>query len=153
MLVNVLKSVDGYYSDRAVKLMEYTAVVESDRGHHLTQLGGGPGLGIMGVEPNTMDDIFFRYLARVSNFDRKECILRACCMHSPCKDALLYNMAFNILTARTKYWMVPHPLPNDIIGIAEYHEKFYNGGRRNHKGSGLTDQGLGILKYAASIHI
>lgn len=53
----------GLYFLEASDLLLGTALVESNL-EHLKQIGGGPALGFFQMEPETFDDIFYRYLCR-----------------------------------------------------------------------------------------
>ena len=61
----------GLCSDSAVELLMGTCAQESALGKYRRQIGGGPALGIMQMEPNTYKDIVKNYLkykpALVSN--------------------------------------------------------------------------------------
>lgn len=54
LITHVLKKYD-LHSDNAVELLMLTAAVESNLGHYIKQVGGGPALGIFQCEPATLD--------------------------------------------------------------------------------------------------
>ena len=122
LIVRTLVKVPEFYSDEAVEILMMTAAAESDLGTYLTQVEG-PALGLMQVEPETMRDNYGRFLYFRDRL--KEDIRLACGVDKFDEDALEYNMAFNILMARLKYWRSPGPLPSDLEGMAKYHEKYY----------------------------
>lgn len=116
----------GMYSLDAMYLMACTAMVESKL-THLKQLPDGPALGLMQMEWATYVDIC-RYLGTRPTL--RSSILIYCERYSlPTKpQALLSDVAFNVLMARVKYWMQPEPIPSykDPNAQAEYYEKYYN---------------------------
>lgn len=144
-IAKTIKKIPNWYSDDALELMMMTTAVESDRGRYINQLGGGPALGMMGVEPATMRDNYGSYLYFR---DRLRLEIRdACGIAKADEDALEYNMAFNVLMARLKYWRAPGPIPSDLEGKAKYHEKFYNAHEGNYSSTGKKDWEVALAKY------
>ena len=129
LITRTISKVDKFHSEDAVTLLMMTAAAESDLGTFLRQVGG-PALGLMQVEPNTMRDNYGSYLYFRDRM--KGQIFSACHVGMPDVDALEYNIAFNILMARVKYYRAPGPIPSTLEGMAKYHEEFYNAGGAAH---------------------
>jgi len=123
LIERTLKKVPEFYSEDATTLLMMTCAAESDLGKYLFQ-HGGPAKGIFQVEPRTMSDNFGRYLYFRDRL--KEDIRLACGVGEPDVDSLEYNLAFNILMARLKYWRDSEPIPSDLEDMAHYHKRVYN---------------------------
>jgi len=125
ILTPTLKAVD-LYSESAVNLLLGTAIQES-RLTYLKQKGGGPALGLFQIEPNTFNDIYFRYLQRE---DKKELLgrVRQFTTQQDVRDQVIGNIPFAVVIARVRYYMVPEALPayDDLEGLGKYWKRFYN---------------------------
>ncbi len=147
LLYDTLRPIPKFCSPEALVLLEYTSVIESDRGTFLTQLGGGPALGLMGVEPRTMVDNYENYL------DYRPELLNTigtvCGVFSQYIDPLVlrYNLAFNILMARVWYYRAKPPIPVTMKEVAKYHEKHYNTKTGNYASTGKEDWQVGLEKW------
>lgn len=116
----------GLHSQAAENLLVGTALKESGL-HYIKQLGGGPALGVYQIEPNTHDDIFFRYLSTINhNLYEKINPLRG--SRDNWELDLIGNLPYATAIARTKFWMDPEPLPedDDIVGLAGIWKRVYN---------------------------
>ncbi len=144
-ITRTLKKVPGFYSENAVTLLMMTCAVESNLGYYAFHQIKGPAKGIMQVEPETMRDHFGNYLFFR---DRLKAYIRVAC-GVDCYDinALEFNVAFNILMARLKYWRDSEPIPSTLEGMAHYHEKVYNAHPGNYAGTGLKDWQVTLKKY------
>lgn len=121
----------GLYSPQAVELLMGTAAVESDMGQNWLQLGGGPGLGVFQVEPETMWDNFHNYLDYRPELKKRA--LDSAVILKQSEFALMTNIAFQVLMARVKYLRVKAPLPqvDDLGGQAAYWRQHYNAASGN----------------------
>lgn len=134
-LVRPALKVTNLWSMNSEAIILGTALVESNL-DAVKQIGGGPALSFMQIEPATYIDVL-RYLNRGDNKLLKERILTACYLDTfPEPDALTWNIRLAILIARVKYWMVPEPLPyfGDVEGMGRYWKRYYN-----------TEQGAGTI--------
>lgn len=133
LISRTLMKIPKLYSKNAVELLMLTAATESDLGTYLVQVGG-PALGLMQVEPNTMRDNYGNYLYFRDRlrFDIGE----ACGVYEASEWQLESNMAFNILMARLKYWRSDEPMPDTLLGMAVWHEKWYNT-KNNYNGTDI----------------
>ncbi len=126
----------------AVDLMVGTALQESQL-HYLVQLEGGPGIGFYQMEPATAEDIVYRY-AQNKPHDFRIRVMGAVPLGGPVwllsplelKKELTINLALQVLLARLKYYMVPDPIPDELIGQARYWKQHYN----TPLGAGTEDQ-------------
>lgn len=55
---------------------------------------------------------------------------------------LVHNFAYNLVMARLKYWTVKDPIPGDLVGKANYWDRYYNANPE--KGT--------VLEYIESYH-
>jgi len=128
VIIPVIKSM-SMYSESAVNLILGTAAVESDMGHYLKQLSGGPARGIFGMEPVSYNDIVDNWL----------------CYREPLKNHILKSIAIcgydfpNFYEITNNYWLAaamcrihyyrfsePLPSKDDVSGMARYWKKYYN---------------------------
>jgi len=140
LIEETLAKVPPLNSEKAVTQMLYTAAVESSMGYSIYQNSGGPGVGLMQVEPFTAADNYYNFLR--FNPILNKLISDACGVEPPDTAPLSYNMAYNILMARIKYYRSSTPIPETIRGMAEWHESWYNTKR-----NGADDVSAGIKKY------
>lgn len=119
----------GLYSAAAEQLVVGTIFVES-RAKYLKQIGNGPALGIVQMEPATHDDIWHHYLAYRTELSEK---VRQIAKEAIPKE-LITNLAYAVAMCRVHYLRVPKPLPNsgDIPALARYWKQYYN----THQGAG-----------------
>jgi hypothetical protein len=126
-----LKRLD-LYSRAAEQLIVGTIFTES-RGEYLKQMGDGPALGIVQMEPATHNDIWANFLKYSELSDR---ILKSVTPVSITDDAdipvlateLIANMRYAVAMCRAHYFRKSDPLPRagDIEGFARYWKKHYN---------------------------
>ncbi|EGR1219824.1 MULTISPECIES: hypothetical protein [Vibrio] len=119
----------GLYSTSAEQLVVGTIFVES-RGKYLKQIGKGPALGIVQMEPATHDDIWQNYLAYRAELKEKVSLL----VKEGTAQELITNLAYAVAMCRVHYLRVPKslPSPGDIPALARYWKTYYN----THKGAG-----------------
>ena len=107
------------------QLLLGTGIMES-RLDALKQRGGGPALSVFQIEPATFDDTYTRYLRTkiVLLGQINDLLIPA---FTPLEQ-LAGNPFFACAIARTKYWMVPEPMPpaGDIQALAHYWKRYYN---------------------------
>ncbi len=115
----------GMHSTAAERLMLTTAIAESGL-RFLVQLGGGPALGVMQIEPATLDDIWGRYLCRKRPDLRAK--VERIMTPQPVEEQVVTNLAFAVAIARCKFWMSPHPLPaaDDAEAMGRAYKAIYN---------------------------
>lgn len=147
----VLKGID-LYSPLAVQLLMKTAAQESGLGYYIKQLGSGPALGILQMEPNTFNShiqwleskhpVLFEKILKISgigvsvinliknksNLDKKYAeqipSSMAGFVHS---SMLIYNMNLAIAMARVHYYrMDPNPIPKTHTEQWESYKTYYN---------------------------
>ncbi len=129
-----------HYSPAAEQLIIGTIYQES-RAKYLKQLGSGPALGIIQMEPDTYHDIWENYLAYKRALANK--ITELASIDSLDEDMrpdvtqLITNLAFSVAMCRVHYLRKKPPLPaaGDINGLAHYWKDHYN----THLGAGTVD--------------
>ena len=127
----------GLPSPAAERLLLGTALVESGL-TYLTQIGGGPALGLYQVEPATHKDLYRNWL----NFrpEWAAALERFIVPAQPRGDQLVWNLAYATAAARLIYYRRPEPLPmaDDIQGLAQYWKAHFN----THLGAGSAEDFL-----------
>lgn len=120
------------YSEAASQLIMGVAWQESGKGKYLVQLGNGPALGFIQMEPATHDDIWKNYLAYKK--ERAEFVRGLALVednetgefpnHISLRDSLPYQIAM----CRCHFLRVSEGLPKagDVEGMAAYWKKYYN---------------------------
>ncbi len=113
------------WSDNAEELLLMTAAHESHLGKYLHQFGG-PALGLYGMEPFTLYDIWQNYLKYRPN--RSQQITNLTGTTGPALGQLQYNPIYNTIMARLHYRRAPGMLPDsyDLPAMAEYAKAYYN---------------------------
>ncbi len=116
-------------SDASVTLMLGTAAQESDFGYYMRQHPRGPGRGPWQVEGTTHRDVW-RYLRRSSNKPLLDIVagmsIGGSYSRIPDEAELVYNLRYSCAIARIKFWMIPEALPEDLEGLGEYWDVYYN---------------------------
>ena len=134
----------GMYSEAAEQLVMGTIAQESD-GTFLKQIGGGPALGIIQMEPATHKDIWLNFLKYTDCLagDLRELVSAEAdeafeSRGYPDELELMTNLKYAVAMCRVHYWRKPQSLPdaNDINGLAEYWKEHYN----TFKGAGTVRQ-------------
>ncbi|POC58483.1 hypothetical protein CRN37_09460 [Vibrio vulnificus] len=131
----------GLYSRAAEQLIVGTIYQES-RAKYLKQLGNGPALGVIQMEPATYQDIWNNYLAYKRNLANQ--ITELASMASldedmrPDVNQLVTNLSFAVAMCRAHYLRQKPALPaaDDIDGLAQYWKDNYN----THLGAGTVDE-------------
>ena len=120
---NTLLSID-LYSVNAVNLLLETMAQESAFGKYRRQIGGGPAMGIMQIEPATHADTWENFLKYRKELGDK--ILQASGLEKPDVLALENNDVYSICIARVKYFRDPYPIPGTVDERAKFWKRVYN---------------------------
>lgn len=112
------------YSPYAVELLMGTCAQESAMGKYRKQIGGGPALGIMQIEPNTFHDVINNFLSYREEVAEK--VKKACGVTSFNATDLVYNDKLSICFARLIYYRVKESIPATLEKQAAYYKKYYN---------------------------
>ena len=117
-------------------------ITQESRAQYIKQLGNGPALGLVQMEPATHNDIwehFLRYkdslaeriihLASVGSLDGSR---------TPASTELITNVAYAVAMCRVHYYRRPEALPdaNDIEALGRYWKQHYN----TVKGKGTVEE-------------
>ena len=129
-----LKSLE-LHSEAAEQLILGTIWQESG-GRYLVQLGGGPGTGLIQMEPATHHDIWENFLMYRDGLRRRvEQFLSGYAEESAAKSGgfppcgeLIGNISYAVAMCRIHYLRVEEPLPEagDTFAMAEYWKQYYN---------------------------
>lgn len=112
----------------AENLLVGTALQESSL-TYLRQLGGGPALGVMQVEPNTHDDVWSNFLDFRNDLAGVVKGLSAgATSGTNAANQLTWNLGYSVAIARVIYWRIPDALPaaDDIQGLGQFWKDHYN---------------------------
>lgn len=121
----------GAHSLAAERLVLGTIYKES-HGVYLRQLGHGPALGIIQMEPATYHDIWRNFLRYRSDLTERIVVLASVDSISenavPHPRELITNLSFAVAMCRAHYMRVSEPLPHasDIAALASYWKRYYN---------------------------
>jgi len=128
------------FSISATQLLMGTCAQESHLGKYRTQIGGGPALGLMGVEPDTFVDIQLRRGHKYLILTRHVA------------EDLEENDELSILVARLKYLDTLEPLPpvGDVSAMARYWFRHYNCGAKEYKAERVAQYIDNYVKYVCS---
>ncbi len=123
----------GLHSQAAEDLIMGTMAQESRLGTYIKQLGKGPALGLVQMEPATHDDIWTNFLAYKKPLSALMWTLSLdngmfTSSKIPDSAQLMGNMYYAIAMCRIHYFRKSDPLPTagDIAGYAAYWKKHYN---------------------------
>lgn len=123
----------GLHSQAAEDLIMGTIAQESHLGTYIKQLGKGPALGLVQMEPATHDDIWINFLAYKKPLSALLWTLSLdngmfTSSKIPDSAQLMGNMYYAIAMCRIHYFRAPGALPQagDIAGYAAYWKKYYN---------------------------
>ncbi len=121
----------GRYSEAAANLIVGTVWQES-RGKYIKQLGNGPALGFIQMEPATHDDIWENYLKYKSTLaeDVKQLALLGdvAGQKYPDSKSLMDSLPYQVAMCRCHYLRKKPAIPayNDVEGMAHYWKDHYN---------------------------
>lgn len=122
------------YSLAAEQLVLGTIAQESN-GTYLKQLGAGPALGIIQMEPATHKDHWLNFIKYTKDIRMALLSMTSDSVDAnydkhgwPDHIALVWNLRYAIAMCRVHYYRKPQALPksNDISGLAGYWKEHYN---------------------------
>lgn len=122
-------------SQSAINLLLGTVAQESAMGQYVSQIGGGPAIGIYQIEPSTHRDVYLNYLDYRKELRDKIILFR---VGQTMDDHLRSSIFYQTLIARLIYYRTPDALPaaDDLNGLARYWKFYYN----TMSGDGTADQ-------------
>lgn len=108
----------GMHSDHCVELLAMLCAHESLGGKHRRQIGGGPALGLLQIEPLTHDSVW----------DNSDTIHKRAAKHGIKRDLsqLEHNDKYSVFVARHYLAMDKNPLPQNPQAMAEYCKSYWN---------------------------
>jgi len=124
----------GMHSLAAEQLVLGTIAQES-HGSYLKQLGKGPALGLIQMEPATHRDLWVNFVKYKRAIKDALLVMTSdsvdeCYEENGWPDhvALIWNLRYAIAMCRVHYYRKPQPLPkaNDIRALGEYWKDHYN---------------------------
>ena len=142
--------VEVFASESAVDLLMLTAAVESDFGTYLFQMDDGPAVGAFQMEPLTAEWIWNKYFCNpittpISRIHKFWDMFGA--GYGKDSKILQYDLRFQIIMARLRYWADPEPLPmSSEYSETEYKRALASTWKRvynTEKGHGTVYQAMG----------
>lgn len=140
IVVPTLKKI-GRYSANSANLIMGTVWQES-HGDFIKQLGKGPALGFIQMEPATHDDIWENYLAYHSALAKEVSGLALEADQEvkgyPNSLNLMLSLPYQVAMCRCHYLRKKPAIPaeDDVEGMANYWKKYYN----THLGAGKPEE-------------
>lgn len=128
---------------RAAEQLVMGTIYQESRAIYLKQLGKGPALGIIQMEPATHNDIWENYLRYKPDFSER--VVALATTHNQQsgliavnENDLIGNLAYAVAMCRAHYRRVREALPlaDDIHALGVYWKKYYN----TYKGAGSVDE-------------
>ncbi len=126
-----LKEIPHGYSEPALLAITMIIAHESKRGEYIHQLGNGPALGVIQMEPSTHESTW-TYGDSIWGNAFKLGIIASESPTRPPVERLLYDLRYNVFMARQRLFMKPELLPNladefaQIDAMSKYLKKHWN---------------------------
>ena len=101
---------------------------ESRRGVYIKQVGNGPALGMIQMEPLTHDDTWKYGDSIWTNAMNMGIITpqqKSSGIH-PFAERLIYDLRYNVFMARQRLFMKPGALPKDVALLSQYLKQHWN---------------------------
>ena len=124
----MLKQIPRGFSAEAHLAVMMIIAHESYKGRYIKQVGNGPALGLIQMEPAThqcvwdegdsvWENALFVGIITKEQFDRR--------IH-PQASRLLYDLHYNVFMARQRLFMKPEALPKSKKALGKYLKKHWN---------------------------
>lgn len=128
VVIPTLKKIKRGYSKEATLAIMMIIAHESNHGQYIKQLGKGPALGFIQMEPRTHksvwmfgDSIWRNAVATgIISYDDFNNKVR------PEADRLVYDLQYNVFMARQRLFMKPKALPTDKLAMSRYLKQYWN---------------------------
>jgi hypothetical protein len=128
VIIPTLKEIPKGLTDEAVMAITMIIAHESRRGNFLKQMGNGPALGLINMEPPTYkstwkfgdsiwDNAFMMGIVTEKDFKKKR---------PPLVGRLIYDLRFNVFMCRQRLFMKPEKFPKTPYQMSAYLKKFWN---------------------------
>ncbi len=126
-VVNPALEAIGLWSQAAEELVLGTVAQESNF-KYIHQLGGGPAVGFIQMEPATHLDIWMHFLPRKPLLREKLMRMTSNKATPPLDSEIMTNLLYGAAICRTHYYRRPEALPaaGDIDAQAKYWKEHYN---------------------------
>jgi hypothetical protein len=116
------------YSDEAVLAIMMIIAHESKKGAYIKQLGNGPALGLIQMEPETHASVWkegdsvWKNALFAGIISRQEYGAKL----SPPATRLIHDLNYNVFMARQRLFMKPEKLPTTTEEMSVYLKKHWN---------------------------
>lgn len=123
-----LKKIPKGFTEESVMAIEMIIAHESFKGKYIKQIGGGPALGLIQMEPETHNDTWKHgdsiwdnalKVGIVNNYDHQNKI-------HPTPDRLIYDLSYNVFMARQRLFMKKGALPSSPGYMSMYLKENWN---------------------------
>jgi len=128
VIIPTLKEIPKGLSAEAVQAITMIIAHESKRGNFIKQMGKGPALGLIQMEPTTHnstwkygDSIWKNafHMAIITERELKE-------KRHPLPGRLVYDIRYNVFMARQRLFMKTESLPGTPYQMSDYLKRFWN---------------------------
>lgn len=143
IVIPTLERMEPQFQGRDAENLILGTMAQESGFRYLHQLNG-PALGLIQMEPDTLDDLYENFLAY-----HKGWMLWLEGLRGVWPDrygALTGNLFYQVAVCRFQYYRVQEPLPTDVEGYANYWKRYWN----TEKGRGTRAQF--ILNYKEYIN-
>ncbi len=123
-----LKEIPRGYTNTASVAIQMIIAHESHHGHYIKQVGTGPALGLIQMEPATHEstwnhgDSIWRNAVSAGIITEKDLRYRK----RPDCTRLIYDLKYNVFMARQRLFMIPESFPEDTRALSEYLKRHWN---------------------------
>lgn len=128
VIIPTLKEIPKGLSAESVQAITMIIAHESKRGNFIKQMGKGPALGLIQMEPTTHDstwehgDSIWKNAFQMGILTEREFKEK----RQPLVGRLIYDLRYNVFMCRQRLFMKPEALPKTPYQMSEYLKKFWN---------------------------
>jgi len=128
VVIPMLKDIPKGLTEQSKLAIMMIIAHESKRGEFIKQIGKGPAVGLIQMEPRTHDstwkfgDSIWINAMNAGIITPQE---KASGIHPPA-ERLIYDLKYNVFMARQRLFMKPGTLPSDLVSMSLYLKKHWN---------------------------
>lgn len=115
--IKTMEDMDAF-KEKALIAISMLVAHESDKGEYLFQFDNGPARGIIQMEEWVHDDTW-KHCDSIQERAKMCGIVKN-------KDALVYDIRYNVFMARCRFLMDTKPFPSTLEGMAFYLKAYWN---------------------------
>ena len=128
VIIPTLKKIPKGYSTEAEMAIVMIIAHESLRGEYLKQMGNGPALGLINMEPDTHNCTWHNGDSIWDNALKMGIITQCDYVNKshPKPERLNYDFMYNVFMARQRLFMKKEKLPSTELEMANYLKRHWN---------------------------